>query len=149
MEQQRKKEKSDVIMLSPKLNWRLFPKRQQRKNPKGCRSLYLERSGIKVPIQLARQFMKEKLWLTSKLGKSRPALLNEQKHLIIKSYFAVRVAKLLPFIDIIVNVYETCFSHYLMKNRSWLRKGLYEIVTKKICRLNIINFVHNEHWMIV
>ena len=98
---------------------------QKDNNPKIVKDVWVYiygRSGINVSIHLARQFMKEKLWLTYKVGKSRLALLNEHKHLIIKSYFAVRVAKLLPFIDIIVNVDEASFSHYLMKNRSWPRK---------------------------
>ena len=103
-------------------------------NPKTVKDVWIyifEMSGIKIPIHLARQYMKEKLCLTYKIGKSRPALLDEKKRSIIKSYFAVRVIQILPNIDIIVNIDEACFSHYLMKNRSWIRKGYEGIVTNK------------------
>ena len=75
--------------------------------------------------------MKEKLCLTYKIGKSRPAFLDEEKRSIIKSYFAVRVTQLISSIEAIANVDEACFSHYLMKNRSWIRRGYEGIVTNK------------------
>ena len=107
-----------------------------------------QRSGIKIPIQLTRRFMKQEPWLTYKIGISRPDLFNEQKHLIIKAYFAVRIAKLLLYIDIVVNVDEACFSHYLMKNRSWFRKGHDQIVTNKrfLDSVSLISCIASTGW---
>ena len=75
--------------------------------------------------------MREKLCLMYKIGKSRPVFLDEEKRFIIKSYYEVKVIQLLSSIEVIAKVNEACFSHYLMRNRSRIRRGYEGIITNK------------------
>ena len=81
-----------------------------------------EKSGIKMPAHLIRQYIKEKLNLSYKIGKSRPSILEQDKNMLINWYFSVRIAQILPRIKVIANIYEACFSQTLKNKRSWIKK---------------------------
>ena len=66
-------------------------------------------SGIRIPIHLVLSNMKEEIILSYKTGKSRPALYDLDKNLLLKYYFTIKMIKLLPFIDIIVRIDEEWF----------------------------------------
>ena len=50
-----------------------------------------EKSGIKMPAHLIGQYIKEKLNLSYKIGKSRPSILEQDKIMLIKWYFSVKI----------------------------------------------------------
>ena len=86
-------------------------------------------TGIRLTIHLARRYMKEILKPTYKIGKSRPVLYDYDKSMLIKSYSSIKVAKLLPQIDVIINIDESWFSRTTVEKRSWLRRGMDETIT--------------------
>ena len=88
-----------------------------------------EESGVKAPIHLVREYMKDNLRVSYKIGKSRPALLDEDKSILTKSYFAVKISQAIQHIKVMANIDEACFSLTLLKKRSWLRKGFEDIGT--------------------
>ena len=105
-------------------------------------------TGIRLPIHLVRNYLKEDLKLSYKIGKSRPALYDFDKNMILKSYFAIRVIKLLPLIDVIVNIDEAWFSRTTVAKRSWLRRGMDETITniKHSGSLSLISAITSSGW---
>ena len=59
-------------------------------------------TGIRTLIHLVRNYMKEELRLSYKIRNSRQVLYSLDKSMMIKSYFNIKVIKLLPFIDVLV-----------------------------------------------
>ena len=86
-------------------------------------------SEVRVPIHLARSYLKENLRLSYKIGKSRLAKVDVDKNVLIKSYFAIKISQLLSQIDFVENIDEAWFSRNLTRKRSWFRKGSEDIVT--------------------
>ena len=105
-------------------------------------------SGIRIPIHLVRSYMKEELKLSYKIGKSRPALYDLDRNILLKSYFTIKVIKLLPFIDVIVNIDEAWFSRTTAAKRSWLRRGMDETITniKHSGSLSLISAITSSGW---
>ena len=105
-----------------------------------------EESGVKAPIHLVREYMKDNLRLSYKIGKPRPALLDEDKSILIKSYFAIKIAQTIQHIKVMANIDEACFSRTLLKKRSWLRKGFEDIVTniKHSGSMSLISWIKNS-----
>ena len=86
-------------------------------------------SNVRVPIHLIRQYIKEKLGMSYKIGKSRPMLFDTERNMLIKWYFTVRIAHIIEGIDLIVNIDEASFSRSLKRNRSWLKRGVEDVIT--------------------
>ena len=62
-----------------------------------------------------RENMKDNIRLSYKIRKSRPALLDEDKIILIKLYFAVKIAQTIQRIKVMSNIDEACFSLTLLK----------------------------------
>ena len=107
-----------------------------------------EKSGIKMPAHLIRQYIKDKLNLSYKIGKSRPSILEQDKNMLIKWYFSVRIAQILPRIKVIANIDEACFSHTLKNKRSWIKKGEEGVLTnvKYSGTISIISCITDTGW---
>ena len=105
-------------------------------------------TGIRLPIHLVRRYMKESLKLTYKIGKSRPVLYDYDKSMLIKSYFSIKVVKLLPQIDVIINIDESWFSRTTVAKRSWLRRGMDETITniKHSGSLSLVSAITSTGW---
>ena len=86
-------------------------------------------SNVRVPIHLIRQYIKEKLGMSYKIGKSRTMLFDTERNMLIKWNFTVRIAQIIEGIDLIVNIDEVSFSRSLMRNKSCLKRGVEVVVT--------------------
>ena len=53
-----------------------------------------------------REYMKDNLRFSYKIGKSRPALLDEDKSILIKSFFAIKIAQTIQHIKVMANIDE-------------------------------------------
>ena len=92
--------------------------------------------------------MKESLKLTYRIGKSRPVLYDYDKSMLIKSYFSIKVTKLPPRIDVIINIDESWFSRTTVAKRSWLRRGMDETITniKHSGSLSLVSAITSTGW---
>ena len=67
--------------------------------------------------------------MSYKIGKARPMLFEKERNMLIKRYFTVRIAQIIKGIDSIVSIDETSFSKSLKRNRSWLKRGVEDVIT--------------------
>ena len=92
--------------------------------------------------------MKEDLMLFYKIGKSRQVRYDFNRNVMTKSYFTIRMTKLLPIIDVIVNIDEAWFFHKTSTTRSWLRRGMDKTITniKYSGTLSLILAITSSGW---
>ena len=78
---------------------------------------------LDLPSHVVKEILKTNLNLSFKKGKSRPSSMNKDRHALIKSIFAARVAKEIKRFRLLINIDETLFSRFTKSDYSWLEKG--------------------------
>ena len=94
--------------------------------------------------------MKESLKLSYKIGRSRSVFYDYDRSMLIKSYFCIKVAKLLHKIDVIINIDEAWFSRTTITKRSWLKRGMDETIANIMHSgsVSLISAITSTGWSI-
>ena len=91
--------------------------------------------GFVIPEVVVRAILTKVLNLKYKRGLSRLVNFDEEKSLIAKQWFAIKLWRMLDRFDVLINVDKSSFSLLTKKNYLWIPKGKEQII-KNICFLN-------------
>ena len=126
------------LIESPKLREKIESYLLTNRTPWTAKNIsyhLLSEMGVAIPKRVVREILIKMLGMKYKKGLSRLVSFNEEKNILSKQWFAIRLWKVLDQFDMLVNVDESSFSRLTKKCYSWIPKGKQQII-KNIWFLN-------------